>query len=95
LDRSWGLARGFDFYDDAFSPEAFANRDLGLVDRRAGESVDHALAWLKKNPRRPFFFCFISMIRIAPTILPSPTAANIKAASTTERLLMPTMNSAV
>jgi arylsulfatase A-like enzyme/Flp pilus assembly protein TadD len=56
LDRSWGLARGFDFYDDAFAPEAFANRDLGLVDRRAGESVDRALAWLKKNPRRPFFF---------------------------------------
>lgn len=56
LDRSWGLARGFDFYDDAFSPEAFANRDLGLVDRRAGESVDRALAWLKKNPKRPFFF---------------------------------------
>jgi len=56
LDRSWGLARGFDFYDDAFAPEAFANRDLGLVDRRASESVDRALAWLKKNPRRPFFF---------------------------------------
>ena len=56
LDRSWGLARGFDFYDDAFSPEAFANRDLGLVERRAGESVTRALAWLQKNPRRPFFF---------------------------------------
>jgi arylsulfatase A-like enzyme/Tfp pilus assembly protein PilF len=56
LDRSWGLARGFDFYDDAFAPEAFVNRDLGLVDRRAGESVTRALAWLKRNPRRPFFF---------------------------------------
>jgi arylsulfatase A-like enzyme/Flp pilus assembly protein TadD len=56
LDRSWGLARGFDFYDDAFAPEAFVGRDIGLVDRRAGESVDHALAWLKKNQSRPFFF---------------------------------------
>jgi choline-sulfatase len=56
LDRSWGLARGFDFYDDAFSPEEFLHRDLGLVDRRAGESVTRALTWLKKNPRRPFFF---------------------------------------
>ncbi len=56
LDRSWGLARGFDFYDDAFSAEEFLNRDLGLVDRRADESVDHALSWLKKNQRRPFFF---------------------------------------
>ena len=56
LDRSWGLARGFDFYDDAFAPEEFANRDIGLVERSAGESVDHALAWLKKNSQRPFFF---------------------------------------
>ncbi len=56
LDRSWGLARGFDFYDDAFASEAFAKGDIGLVDRRAGESVDHALAWLKKNQLRPFFF---------------------------------------
>jgi choline-sulfatase len=56
LDRSWGLARGFTFYDDAFAPEAFTNRDLGLVDRRAGESVTRAIAWLNKNSRRPFFF---------------------------------------
>src|SRR6266849_4326729 len=56
LDRSWGLARGFDFYDDAFSAETFEKKDVGLVDRRAGESVAHAIAWLKKTPRRPFFF---------------------------------------
>ena len=55
LDRSWGLARGFDFYDDAFSAETFAKKDIGLVDRRAGESVTHALRWLEKTPRRPFF----------------------------------------
>ncbi len=55
LDRSWGLARGFDFYDDAFSAETFEKKDTGLVDRRAGESVAHAIAWLKKTPRRPFF----------------------------------------
>ena len=55
LDRSWGLGRGFDFYDDAFSAETFQKKDIGLVDRRADESVTHALAWLKKTPRRPFF----------------------------------------
>jgi len=55
LDRSWGLARGFNFYDDAFSAETFEKKDIGLVDRRAGDSVTHALAWLKKTPRRPFF----------------------------------------
>jgi arylsulfatase A-like enzyme/Flp pilus assembly protein TadD len=55
LDRSWGLGRGFDFYDDAFSAETFQKKEIGLVDRRAEESVTHALAWLKKTPRRPFF----------------------------------------
>jgi choline-sulfatase len=56
LDRSWGLARGFDYYDDAFSATAFQQKDIGLVDRRADESVNHALAWLKKNGQHPFFF---------------------------------------
>jgi arylsulfatase A-like enzyme/Flp pilus assembly protein TadD len=55
LDRSWGLARGFDFYDDAFSAKTFETKDTGLVDRRAEESVAHAINWLKKTPRRPFF----------------------------------------
>jgi arylsulfatase A-like enzyme/Flp pilus assembly protein TadD len=56
LDRSWGLARGFDFYDDAFSAETFRQKDVGLVDRKAGESVTRALSWLQKTPHRPFFF---------------------------------------
>ena len=55
LERSWGLARGFDYYDDAFSAGTFEKKDVGLVDRRAGESVAHAIAWLKKSPQRPFF----------------------------------------
>src|SRR4030088_2663124 len=38
IDRSWGLARAFDFYDDAFSAQTFEKKDAGLVDRRAGES---------------------------------------------------------
>ena len=61
LDRSWGLARGFDFYDDAFAPEVFQQKDIGLVDRKAGESVTRALKWLnavgvQKTSQRPFFF---------------------------------------
>ena len=55
LDRSWGLARGFDFYDDAFSAADFQQKDLGLVDRKAGESVTHALDWVKKNQQHAFF----------------------------------------
>ena len=56
LDRSWGLSRGFDFYDDAFSAETFRQKDIGLVDRRAGDSITHAISWLQKPTRRPFFF---------------------------------------
>lgn len=55
LDRSWGLARGFDFYDDAFSGNAFLEKDLALVDRRAEASVTRALAWLQRTSHRPFF----------------------------------------
>jgi arylsulfatase A-like enzyme/Flp pilus assembly protein TadD len=55
LDRSWGLGRGFDFYDDAFAPSSFEQKDLGLVDRLAEESVSRALTWLRRTPRRPFF----------------------------------------
>ena len=49
------MARGFDFYDDAFSAETFKKKDIGLVDRKAEESVTHAIGWLKKTPHRPFF----------------------------------------
>ena len=55
LDHSWGLSRGFDSYDDEFSSESYKNRELGLVERKAEESVTHALAWLKRTPKRPFF----------------------------------------
>src|SRR5437588_6961478 len=56
LDRSWGLARGFDFYDDAFTASAFAQKDIGLVERKAAESVSHAIHWLQNSRKRPFFF---------------------------------------
>jgi arylsulfatase A-like enzyme/Flp pilus assembly protein TadD len=55
LDRSWGLGRGFDFYQDAFAGLAFAEKDIALVDRRAGESVDETLEWLKGVKSGPFF----------------------------------------
>lgn len=55
LDRSWGMARGFDFYDDAFPGASFFEKDPALVERPAKESVDRALAWLERTRRRPFF----------------------------------------
>ena len=56
LDRSWGLSRGFDSYDDAFDPHKFATQDLAQIERKAGESVDHALVWLRRLRNHPFFF---------------------------------------
>jgi arylsulfatase A-like enzyme/tetratricopeptide (TPR) repeat protein len=55
LDRSWGLARGFDSYDDAFAGQQFFHKDLGLVERRAEESVNHAISWLGTHANQPFF----------------------------------------
>lgn len=49
LDRSWGLARGFDYYDDAFSASEFQKKDISLVERRGGDSVAHAIAWLNRT----------------------------------------------
>src|SRR5436309_1222239 len=56
LDQSWGLARGFDLYDDAFSAEAYSRRGerAGMVERSAEVAVTRALDWLNKTPR-PFF----------------------------------------
>lgn len=55
LDRTWGLARGFDSYDDAFAGTEFLNKDLALVERPAKDSVDRAISWLAKPRSKPFF----------------------------------------
>jgi arylsulfatase A-like enzyme/Tfp pilus assembly protein PilF len=55
LDRSWGLARGFESYDDAFAGQEFLQKNLGLVERRAEESVNHAVGWLEAHSNQPFF----------------------------------------
>jgi choline-sulfatase len=55
LDRSWGLARGFNHYDDAFSGADFLHKDVALVERRGDETVDRAIAWLKARKAQPFF----------------------------------------
>jgi arylsulfatase A-like enzyme/Tfp pilus assembly protein PilF len=79
LDRTWGLARGFDFYDDAFSAKQFETRDLGLVERRATESVDHALKWLKHaSAAKPFFFWLHLYDPHSPYDPPPPFAEQYK-----------------
>jgi len=55
LDRSWGLARGFESYDDAFAGQEFLQKNIGLVERRAEDSVNHAVSWLESHRNQPFF----------------------------------------
>src|SRR6266540_3941498 len=45
LARRFGLARGFDVYDDEFPP--------GLAERTARETTDRVLAYLDRESRRP------------------------------------------
>jgi tetratricopeptide (TPR) repeat protein len=45
LDRRFGLARGFDVYDDELPP--------GLAERTARETTDRVLAYLDRESRRP------------------------------------------
>ena len=78
LDRSWGLNRGFDTYQDAFSGQAFIERDLGLVDRRAEQSVDLALEWLEKNSAAPFFLWLHLFDPHSPYDAPEPFGSRFR-----------------
>jgi arylsulfatase A-like enzyme/Flp pilus assembly protein TadD len=55
LDRRFGLSRGFETYDDAIERSADETSNNFEAERRGGETVDHALAWLHQSDTRPFF----------------------------------------
>jgi choline-sulfatase len=50
-----GFDRGFDTYDAGFHYEGVGEDHYHTVERRGGEVVKHALAWLDKHPKGPFF----------------------------------------
>jgi len=52
LDREFGLARGFQRYEDLSGLETREDR---VSERRGDEVVDGALAWLAEPSERPFF----------------------------------------
>ncbi|HEX6850495.1 MAG TPA: sulfatase-like hydrolase/transferase [Candidatus Polarisedimenticolaceae bacterium] len=55
LNHHWGIAQGFDHYDDAFGPDdPVAAADLHQQ-RDGAEVADRAIAWLEANRARPFF----------------------------------------
>ena len=52
LDARFGLAQGFHLYDDEIEEAPLARR---YAERRADETTDRALAWLRTERRSPFF----------------------------------------
>ena len=62
LEAPFGLNRGFDFYDDAFTRvnlDLTGEREAGIVpvknERRAAETTASAIAWLKEHRKGRFF----------------------------------------
>jgi arylsulfatase A-like enzyme/Tfp pilus assembly protein PilF len=55
LDSRFGLNQGFETYFDHFDFARLDETSLDMVKRSGDQVVDNALAWLKANPRRPFF----------------------------------------
>lgn len=57
LDRRFGLARGFDVYDDAMGGRRSGRSVVGFAERRADAVVDAFLGWLESAPDR--FFAWV------------------------------------
>jgi arylsulfatase A-like enzyme/Flp pilus assembly protein TadD len=55
LRRQFGFAQGFAAYDDEMPKPEAAKKSAEFAERRAGEVVDRAIAWLGRQPARPFF----------------------------------------
>ncbi len=65
LDRSWGLDRGFETYDDRFATKQYETRNPGDIERRGDKTVDHVIAWLQSvhaaAPGSPPFFIWLHL----------------------------------
>jgi arylsulfatase A-like enzyme/Tfp pilus assembly protein PilF len=77
LDHRFGLARGFDVYDDEMERDASGGRGLD-AERRGDRVVDRALAWLQagreteKPAGKPFFLWVHLYDAHAPYTPPAP-----------------------
>ena len=79
LDARFGLARGFDHYDDAVTPARDAA--FGLHNERSAEAVtEAALGWLaQRDPARPVFLWVHYFDPHHPYAPPAPYAARFAA----------------
>jgi choline-sulfatase len=72
LDHRFGLARGFDRYDDEVPRDATSEANTLEAERRGDATVDRALAWLREGAGRPFFAWVHLYDAHAPYAPPSP-----------------------
>ena len=89
LDRRFGLARGFDHYDDLLGVQ---DEEVGVAARSAGQTVDSALAWLEGAPERFFLFVHLYDPHF-PYEPPEPHRSRTSAAPMTGRSPTPTPSS--
>jgi arylsulfatase A-like enzyme/Flp pilus assembly protein TadD len=72
LDHRFGLDRGFDVYDDEVARDATGNATSFDAERRGGDTVDRALAWLRRKDARPSFTWVHFYDAHAPYAPPAP-----------------------
>jgi len=79
LDSRFGLNQGFDTYFDHFDFSRLDEANLDLMERRGDQVMDNALAWLKTNPRQPFFLWVHLYDPHYPYTPPEPYASRYRA----------------
>jgi choline-sulfatase len=72
LDRRFGLSRGFDVYDDEVARDPNDTAVTFEAERRGGETVDRALAWMKRSDSGPWFAWVHLYDAHAPYAPPAP-----------------------
>lgn len=72
LDRRFGLARGFDVYDDQIPRSGSDDANTLEAERVGGATVDRALEWLRRPDGRPFFAWVHLYDAHAPYAPPAP-----------------------
>jgi len=55
LKKRYGFDQGFDVYDDRMARPGKGQEYLEDAERRAGDTVDHAVEWLDGRSAKPFF----------------------------------------
>lgn len=78
LDSRFGLNQGFDTYFDHFDFSRLAEANLDQMERRGDQVMDEALAWLKRDPHRPFLLWVHLYDPHYPYTPPEPFASRYK-----------------